>query len=186
MITENPAGRHWNAAPLCEFRWPSVASLATRALLALCVCGVAWPALAQTPNRLALCTLSDSEGRNTLSDLEEDVAEALEIEDDDVEIAFVVVYSLHNDNNGQPVGEASWTGPVLCTAPDIAELDEDDATGADEPIPPDEEETVDILDSAEAFLLRYRLNDESEDVETRFCHTTNANVDCYPIQQVDE
>jgi hypothetical protein len=157
--------------PDLEARGPRVISLAAGTLISLCVAGAAWPALGQDANRLGLCSL----GNTTITNLQTDVAAGIGINQGDVEIAFVVVYSLNNDNNGQPLDGVA-TGPILCTNDDFLDPT---AAAANDVIPPSG--TVDIFDSSEAFLLRYEEN-ETTDTETRFCHTTNANVDCFLLE----
>jgi len=142
-----------------------LARLAIAVSLSVCAVIGSLPTLAQEPNRLGLCTLNE----DTVTDLQEDVDADIGV-DGDVEIAFVVVYSISNDNNGQPVATGT-TGPILCTNPDAPVPFE---TAADTDI-----FDIDTLDSAEAFLLRFEGTGGSSDPETRFCHTTNANVDCY-------
>jgi hypothetical protein len=146
-------------------RGSGLARFAVAASLFACAMGVTFPAFAQDANRLGLCTLDG----DTVSALRDDVDADIGV-DGDPEIAFVVVYSISNDNNGQPVATGT-TGPILCTNPAAPVPFE---TTADTDI-----FDIDILDSAEAFLLRFEGTGGSSDPETRFCHTTNANVDCY-------
>ena len=153
-----------------EVTRPRLIDLAAGALMSVCAVGSAWPAFGQDANRLGTCLLDPS----TVTALQNDVADGVDgIAGDDVEIAFVVVYSLNNDNNGQPL-DGLATGPVLCADAAVTGIPAE--TAADDPIPP--VGTVDIRDSSEAFLLRYEESDTTE-AETRFCHTTNANVDCF-------
>jgi hypothetical protein len=169
MTTKDLAGPRLGSArshgPDLNARRPGLASLATGMLLTLFVVGAAF---GQDANRLELCSLDSG----TVGELQADVAAGTDIDDDDIEIAFVVVYSLNNDNNGQPL-DGGATGPVLCTNPALVDPTE---TFADEEIPL--EGTIDILDSAEAFLLRY----QDGETASRFCHTTNANVDCFLLE----
>jgi hypothetical protein len=151
---------------------PRAIGLAAGTLLSLCVAGAAWPALGQEPHRLELCEL----GNTTITNLQADVAADTGAEE--VEVAFVVVYSLNNDNNGQVV-DGEPTGPILCTNGALVDSPPV-GTNANDVIPP-EEGTVDIFDSSEAFLLRYEEN-ATTDIETRFCHTVNANVDCFSLE----
>ena len=161
-----------NDLALPRLRGSQLISLVAAALTSLCVASSAWPAFGQEgANRLELCSL-DAE---TVERLRDDVADGTGIAGDDIEIAFVVVYSLNNDNNGQPLAGAA-TGPVLCADPTVTGTPAE--TTADAQIPP--EGTVDIRDSSEAFLLRYEASGTTE-AETRFCHTTNANVDCFQL-----
>lgn len=162
---------------------PSVAGLAVGTLMSVCMVGTAGPAFGQDATRLGLCSLS----AGAVTALRNDVADdetGLDVDPADVEVAFVVVYSLNDDNNGQPLAVGT-TGPILCTNPAVAGSFPPSPTFADDPIPPDPEDTVDIFDSAEAFLLRYEESGSGEP-ETRFCHTTNANVDCYLLGPTPE
>jgi hypothetical protein len=114
----------------------------------------------------------------TVAALQADVNVGIEAElDSDIEIAFVVVYSLNNDNDGQPV-TGGTTGPVICTNPEVV----------DTPSPTTQttnigsaDDTVTILDAEEAFLLRYQFEDPPEDIEKRVCHTVDNNTDCFLI-----
>jgi hypothetical protein len=147
-------------------RGSGLAGAAAAALLLVGPVGVALPALGQTTaNRLGLCTLDAA----TVTALQGDVGAGVGA-NGVPEVAFVVVYSINNDNNGQPI-PGGTTGPVLCTNPNaplpLATPADTDILG------------IDILDSAEAFLLRFEGSGGTTEPETRFCHTTNANVDCY-------
>lgn len=149
----------------------SMAGLAAATLLSFSALGAASPAFGQDANRVGLCTLED----DTIAALQGDVAAGIGAEGD-VEVAFVVVYSLNNDNHGQPVADGT-TGPVLCTNPDFVGPDE---TAQTDQIP--DTGTVDIRDSSEAFILRYEPSaTEAAEAEARFCHTVNANVDCFLV-----
>jgi hypothetical protein len=130
--------------------------------------------------------------------LRENVAQSLLIPDEDVEIAFVVVYALNNPNNGQPV-PGGFTGPIICTNPGNLEVqgfgitgfEEDNATRLTEAseIPTDTDPggaaSVDIVGAEEAFILQYQLNGGSNDgkVEKRVCHTVAGNTDCFIVHE---
>lgn len=90
------------------------------------------------------------------------------------EVAFVVVYSLNNDNDGQPVsvaGRSGFTGPIICrndgVAGSIAGTTQTDNVGP-----------VTILDAEEAFVLRVQSGSSTA---KRVCHTVNNNTDCFRI-----
>jgi hypothetical protein len=120
-------------------------------------------------NRIwAGCVLSPE----AIDALEADVADGQGI--GTPEVAFVVVYSLNNDNDGQPVTVASqsgFTGPVICrndaVAGSIAGTSQTDNVGA-----------VTILDAEEAFVLRVQ---SGSSIAKRVCHTVNNNTDCFRI-----
>jgi hypothetical protein len=107
------------------------------------------------------------------------------------EVSFVVVYTLANDNNGQDLGNGTFTGPVICTNRAEVDITAHDKNGnplketTDIPTQTDPggATSVDILEAEEAFLLQYLLNtgDNAGDTEKRVCHTTDANVDCFRI-----
>lgn len=150
-------------------------------LAALVLAGTSVQALAQTANQVwagcVLTTGSGEETTNAVAALEESLAPIV-----GSEIAFVVVYSLNNDNDGQPV-TGGFTGPVICRNPEVV----------GPPVPTNQTEnigaandTVTILDAEEAFLLQYRFDDAPTDIEKRVCHTVNANTDCFLIQPATE
>ena len=142
------------------------------------------------PNRVfAECVLNtSSQGQqiNTVAGLQEDILDANppgnadEIQDDPPpEIAYVIIYAINNDNNGQllvdnqenPVG---FTGPVICVHPDFDITEVLQTTDI-----PD----VDILDVQDALILRHTPEGAAASVEdaNRTCHTTDGNTDCFDI-----
>ena len=101
------------------------------------------------------------------------------------EIAFVVVYSLNHDNDGQPVrvgGTNGFTGPVICANDDVTGIDPTMQT-TDIPVAATGASSVTTLDAEDVFILRYRLNGGTNDgdVEKVICHSTNENTDCFRI-----
>jgi hypothetical protein len=129
--------------------------------------------------------------------LRENVAESLLIPEENVEIAFVVVYALNNPNNGQPV-PGGFTGPIICTNPGNEEVTGVGITGFNRfnqllteasEIPTDTDpgaaDSVDIVGAEEAFILQYQLNGGSNDgnVEKRICHTVAGNTDCFIVHE---
>jgi hypothetical protein len=112
----------------------------------------------------------------TVAALQTDVNVGIEAElDSDIEVAFVVVYSL-KENDGQPI-DSGFTGPVICTNPDLVaeETTQTDDIGS-------AGDTVTILDAEEAFLLRYQFEESPEVIEKRVCHTVDNNTDCFLIK----
>ncbi|MGH8659064.1 MAG: hypothetical protein ACREV4_11485 [Gammaproteobacteria bacterium] len=102
------------------------------------------------------------------------------------QVDFVIVYSLQNNNDGQAIGEAGFTGPILCTDPGMVSID---TTTADTPIPSATEQaagvTVDIEGIEEALLLQYQKMQSGAllgDREKRVCHTVAGNTDCFLIK----
>lgn len=145
---------------------------AATALAALLVAGSSVQALAQTAGHVwAGCVLTD----DAVTELEASVAAGAGI--GTPEIAFVVVYSLNNDNDGQPV-TGGVTGPVICrnnavvSAPVPTTQTNDIGSASD---------TVTVLDGEEAFLLRYQFDDPPQDIEKRVCHTVDSETDCFLI-----
>lgn len=99
------------------------------------------------------------------------------------EVAFVVIYSLNYDNDGQPVVDdgaftGDFTGPVICRNPGatIATVDQTDEI-------PGGGNTIDIFDAEEAFILRYEVNTITfpQPIEKRVCHTVNSETQCFRV-----
>jgi hypothetical protein len=163
---------------------------AAAALASAMLLGGSVQALAQTPGPQADhvwggCELSPA----TVTALAADAAVEAE---GTAEISFVVVYTLSNDNNGQPLGEAGFTGPVICVNPAEAgitafEAGEGPRLTETSDIPtetdPGGAATVDILEAEESFIVKYQLNGGANggDIEKRVCHTVDGNVDCFII-----
>jgi hypothetical protein len=115
------------------------------------------------------------------------------IQDSQVKVGFVVVYTLANDNDGQPLGGSTFTGPVVCKNPSEVGITALDNTGAplkettDIPTQTDpgpvKATSIDILAAEEAFALQYTLNNGSNagKIEKRACYTTKGNVECFRI-----
>jgi hypothetical protein len=84
-------------------------------------------------------------------------------------VAFVVIYSFQG-NDGQPLTGGGFTGPVICRAPgvNIQQVLQTDNIG-----------TSDVLDVENALILRYQPDGSS--VEKRYCHTVDANSDCFRL-----
>lgn len=138
------------------------------------------PASAQDADRIwAECTLQDGEtniavaledliddqGGNAIDDRTTGSAPA------NIEVAFVVVYSLANVHDGQPVGSSGFTGPIICTAPGFS-IEETSQT--------DTISNANILDAEDAFILRYERNGNTE---KRICHTVASNTDCFTVTE---
>jgi hypothetical protein len=151
-------------------RWRDArCTCAATALAALLIAGSSVEGLAQTANEVwAGCVLTT----DAVAGLADSLAPI-----EGAEIAFVVVYSLNNDNDGQPVS-GGFTGPVICTNPDEVSAPEP-TTQTDNIGTPDD--TVTILDAEEAFLLQYQFEAEPINIEKRFCHTVDSETDCFLI-----
>lgn len=119
-----------------------------------------------------------------------------DINDSQVDVTFVVVYSFKYANNGQPLVSGGTTGPVVCLAPNIRV----EKTKEEEDIPTAEDQgagvlNVDMLDLSEALLIRYGYDGSTRRInENRFCHTVanpatgtpgspppETNTDCFRI-----
>jgi hypothetical protein len=101
------------------------------------------------------------------------------------QVGFIVIYTL-NDNDGQKLsgsGPARYTGPVVCTSPGVSMA----ATLGTTDIPNSTDQpgatSIDVLNTEEAFLLRYKINQGSltNTIEKRFCHTVANNSDCFRV-----
>jgi hypothetical protein len=100
-----------------------------------------------------------------------------DIDDPNVEVSYVVIYSKNNANNGQPLTPqpgGGFTGPVICRAegPPIGKTTETDAF---------EDTTAALIDTSEALVLRYGYPAgapaSSQRLESRFCHSVaNSNT----------
>lgn len=155
------------------------------ALASALIVGSPLPALSDAPGPpqnshvWAGCTLSP----DTVANLQADVNAGIDAEaNTDIQVAFVVVYALTKDNDGQSLGEASTTGPILCTNPSEVGIENTTQTT---PIPPTSTgaTSVNTLDAEDAFILRYDLNGgaNSGTTEKVICHTVNDQVDCFRI-----
>jgi len=131
---------------------------------------------AQTANRVVgTCVLQPA----TISNLRADLQESAGIPNPRID--FVVIYTLANPNDGQPIS-GGFTGPVLCgrtafgTLPLVAvapvsQTDTIPASG-----------TIDLLGIENALITQYKpTGGAASDTEKRFCHTTGANNDCFRI-----
>jgi hypothetical protein len=98
----------------------------------------------------------------------------------DPEVAFVIAYSLNNDNDGQPIGDGSagYTGPVLCLDGDNFNRDEWDAT--DDTMPLSGDGNANFLDMEQVTIIRYQRIDTGA-IEKVVCHSVDTNVDCVRI-----
>jgi hypothetical protein len=115
------------------------------------------------------CTL----GNDTVDGLEQDMAAAGGNRLGTPTVAFVVIYSFQG-NDGQPLSgvtdpEGPHTGPVICRAPGV-NINQVLQT-ADIP-------TTNVLDVENAIILRYGTTS----VEKRYCHTVDANSDCFRLR----
>lgn len=170
-------------------------AMAYGALVILALAGWVLPAAAQEPGPptanqvFANCVLEDRSppppGRiNTVAGLQADIlrrnpgGNANRIADPT--IAYVIIYAVDNDNNGQPLVDRSgnpvgFTGPVICVAPGFNITSALQTTD----IP-----NVDILDVQDALILRHTPAgaDPSADDANRTCHTTDGTTSCYNIQ----
>jgi hypothetical protein len=125
-------------------------------------------AVAQEPNRIwAGCVLS----ADAVLALEDSLTAPGSGIDDAPEVAFVVVYSLNHDNDGQPLQTGGSTGPVICRNDAVAGTIADTSQTTDVG-------NVTILDAEEAFLLRVQSGSSNA---KRVCHTVNNNTDCFQI-----
>jgi hypothetical protein len=122
-------------------------------------------AAAQEPDRVwALdCTLSDG----TEQGLKDDMDDASNRLTDERQVAFVVIYSFE-ENDGQQLTAGGFTGPVICRAPGVS-IDKAQQT--------DDIPRTNVLDVENAIILRYGTTN----VEKRYCHTVDANADCFRI-----
>lgn len=118
---------------------------------------------------------------------------------DEASIAFAVIYTLQNDNNGQPLSGASgvggqeFTGPVVCRNRQLT--DPFTEVDVNTPIPqkiernPDDyvPGVVNTQDVGSAYVLRYenvpaQFGPSGDGPnKTRFCHTVDSLTQCFDI-----
>lgn len=126
------------------------------------------------------CVLNSNSGEgeiDTIAGLEADLEVGSGI--GDAQVDFVLVYSLANDNDGQDLGEAGFTGPILCTRPAVVGVAGVNSTATDENTPiGTEADPVDITALEQALILQY---DKDGTREKRICHTVAGNTDCFLI-----
>jgi hypothetical protein len=170
--------------------------VAGRALVAAAVAGLmgmAAPAWSDVPDPVkghvwAGCVLDVRLGGNqtndTVADLKENIIAGSNgkiTNANNIDVAFIVVYSVDNDNDGQPVS-GGFTGPIICINKSKVGIGE---TLQTDEIPADgtEADTVDTLDAEDVFILRYVLNGGTNDgvKEKVICHTVNDQTDCFRI-----
>lgn len=155
------------------------AGMATVLAAAALLVGASDQATAQQFNRFfSGCVLGES-GNPTTSDLIDDLEESgvSNAGTPDPEVAFVIVYSVNNDNDGQPLqvgGTRGATGPVLCLNDDLFDIQ---GTSQTAPIPPGG--TANFLDLEQVFIVRYQL--PTGVIEKVLCHTVNENTDCVRV-----
>lgn len=107
-------------------------------------------------------------------------------------VDFVVVYSLANSNDGQPVPPTppntvspGFTGPVLCSrlatvVPPVLPTVTFTPVLQTDPIPASG--TVDLLGIENALITQYKpAGGAASDTEKQFCHTVGAANDCFRI-----
>lgn len=171
--------------------------MACAALATLFLAGGMPAAIAQQPddpmpNRVfANCVLetTDQGNRiNTVAGLQEDIDNANPGGNADkiqfpAVIAYVVVYAVSNDNNGQALEDkqgnltGDFTGPVICINPDLVDITTALQTNPDL-------EDKDILDIQDALILRHTPTGgpASDPDANRICHTTDGDTDCFDIE----
>lgn len=169
--------------------------VAGRTLVAAAVAGLmgtAAPAWSDVPDPVkghvwAGCVLDVRLGGNqtndTVADLKENIIAGSNgkiTNPANIDVAFIVVYSVNNDNDGQPVS-GGHTGPIICINKSLGV----EVTSQTAPIPPagSDASSVDTLDAEDAFILRYVLNGGINDgkKEKVICHTVNDQTDCFRI-----
>lgn len=97
-----------------------------------------------------------------------------------VRVSFVVVYTLANPNDGQPLkgGAGTFTGPVLCAAPSLPGI----GVGVEKIDEQADIANIDIRAAEEALILQYKPAGAADGrTEKRFCHTAANNTDCFRI-----
>jgi hypothetical protein len=143
----------------------------------LCSILVTAAAEAQTANRVVgNCVLQTATISNLRADLQESAGIA------NPRIDFVIVYSIANPNDGQPIA-GGFTGPVLCGRVAFGTLPAVQVQPVLETAPiPAGAGTIDLLGIENALITQYKSSGgTTADIEKRFCHTAGANNDCFRI-----
>ena len=96
-----------------------------------------------------------------------------------IEASYIIIYVRENPNDGQQrTGTTpSFTGPVLCTNVDTADITQtDEGTAIAGP--------VDVLGAEEVSHLQVRSSSSTDpdDTEKRVCHTVASKTQCFLIQ----
>ena len=96
-----------------------------------------------------------------------------------IEASYIIIYVRENPNDGQlRTGTTpSFTGPVLCTNVDNADITQtDEGTAIAGP--------VDVLGAEEVSHLQVRSSSSTDpdDTEKRVCHTVASKTQCFLIQ----
>jgi hypothetical protein len=145
-------------------------AIATASMASASFPGVAAAQQPQANRVWAECTLNSGEGAiDTITGLLEDMG-ASSTQLAPSEVAFVVIYSLQ-ENDGQPLTGGGFTGPVICRNTEVA-------PDVDQVLQTDNIPTTDLLDVENAIILRYGTTN----VEKRYCHTVDANTDCFRLR----
>ena len=96
-----------------------------------------------------------------------------------IEASYIIIYVRENANDGQLLTGTtpSFTGPVLCTNVDTADITQtDEGTAIAGP--------VDVLGAEEVSHLQVRSSSSTDpdDTEKRVCHTVASKTQCFLIQ----
>ena len=96
-----------------------------------------------------------------------------------IEASYIIIYVRENANDGQLLAGTtpSYTGPVLCTNVDTADITQtDEGTAITGP--------VDVLGAEEVSHLQVRSSTSTnpDDTEKRVCHTVASKTQCFLIQ----
>ena len=95
-----------------------------------------------------------------------------------LKVDAIVIHSVTNDNEGQPLDAGGFTGPIVCTFSGPLPIGTPYAiasTSANDPIP-----SLDLLASEIQTQVQYRRN-SNDVIEKLMCLTTRNNNDCFRI-----
>lgn len=95
-------------------------------------------------------------------------------------VDVIVIHSVANPNEGQPIGGGNFTGPIVCTfrGSSGAVLNSITPTNANTKIPASG--TIDILGTELVSAIQYRRNSNNL-IEKLMCLTTDNNNNCFTI-----
>jgi hypothetical protein len=143
-------------------------AIATASMASACFPSVAAAQSAPTADRVwAQCQLSIDTVNQLVADMDAaDTSNRLTL--DPEQVAFVVIYSFQG-NDGQQLTAGGFTGPVICR---------DTGVAINQVLQTDDISTTNVLDVENAIILRYG----TANVEKRYCHTVDANTDCFRLR----
>ena len=104
-----------------------------------------------------------------------------------VAIDFIVVHSVPQENDGQPLRAGGTTGPIICSfsggIPVPPTPYRIETTRENVLIPSGDATSATILSNQQQSVMQYRINGGTRNgqIEKRICQTTDGNSDCFRL-----